>query len=439
MSIRNYLVLILLSSIILVCFSAAISGYKASMSQADQMFDEQLKSISRAMISVEGKLKTHTKSEASNFAVQLWTNKELTLNLIPNPNLKSALGKFVEGFSYVNFANQRWRLYANNDADLERWIFVAQPVKYRFQLAENMTLAAVTPLILSMPFLALLISFTIKRSLKPLVSLSRQLQKKQADDFSPLIIEHNSNELSPVIEKLNKLFNRVENAFLREKHFASDAAHELRTPLSGLNIAIHNLTVNLGQTKELNAIQKGIERMSHVVEQILMLNRTHPDHIVQTFEVINLQKAVQSVVMDLYPQVELREQDISLEGSEAPILGEHFTLKTLLQNLIGNAIKYTPKKGQVKIKINQKADKINLLIEDSGPGICEADYERVFDRFYRSGGDQHKSSVIGCGLGLAIVKHIIDIYQGEILLGSSPLGGLSVKITFTAYDNNLGK
>jgi len=435
MSIRYYLVLVLLSTIVLVCFSAAISGYKASMSEADKMFDQQLKSISLAMINVEGKLETKIRHQKTNFAVQLWSNKTLYLNLIPEPSNKTPLGEFIKGFTTVNFSNQRWRLYTNNDPQSNRWIFVAQPITYRFQLAENMILAAVTPLILSMPFLALLISFTIKRSLKPLIQLSKQLQNKQADDFKPINLVKETNELTPVVNTLNSLLNRVENAFLREKHFASDAAHELRNPLNGLNIAIHNLTIKLGQSDDVNSIQKGVQRMSHVVEQILMLNRTHPDHLVKTFETQNLTKTVQAVVMDLYPQIENHKHEISLESDDVHILGEQFTLKTLLQNLIGNAIKYTPDCGKINIKIIKNKSNVTLLVQDSGPGISEKDYDRVFDRFYRSGGDQHSSKVIGCGLGLAIVKHIVDIYKANITLSRSIMGGLSVKVEFLTSDN----
>lgn len=435
MSIRYYLVLVLLSSIILVCFSASISGYKASMSEADKVFDEQLKSISLAMINVEGKLETKKRHQESNFAVQLWHKNSLYLNLLPDPSIRTPLGDFTVGFSTVNFSNQRWRLYTNHDVGSDRWIFVAQPIKYRFKLAENMILSAVTPLILSMPFLALLISFTIKNSLKPLVKLSRQLKTKQADDFAPIETLKESNELSPVIDTLNSLLQRVENAFLREKYFASDAAHELRNPLNGLNIAIHNLGIKMGNSNDLIAIQNGVQRMSHIVEQILMLNRTHPDHLVKTFTPISLTQTVQSVVMDLYPQIESKNQEISLESNDVYILAEQFTLKTLLQNLVGNAIKYTPDNGKISIQTELFNKEVVLLIQDSGPGISENDYERVFDRFYRSGGDQHKSKVIGCGLGLAIVKHIIEVYNATIELSRSEMGGLTVKVKFLACDD----
>ncbi|WP_193332566.1 sensor histidine kinase [Pseudoalteromonas ulvae] len=433
MSLRAHLIMVLLASIVLVCFGAAIAGYKSSMQQADELFDQELVSLARAMNplvgSVHGPMLEQASVQFNNYAIQIWVNEKLMLNLVPASQHKKPIVAFKAGFAHSNFAGQRWRTFSHHQDNA--WILVAQPQRYRFELAENMTLAAVTPLILSMPLLALMISILVKHSLNPLIRLADKLQTKQADDFSAVTLSRDSFELRPVVETLNRLLERVQGAFLREKHFASDAAHELRTPLSILKISMHNLMSEQGDPKEnLQALEQGVQRMSHVVEQMMLLNRTHPEQFKNQFQLIALKGVIQDAVESLYNQVLEKNHDLSFEGDDVVLPVDQFTIMTLLQNLIGNAIKYTPDNGQIHISLKQTTQRVTLKIEDSGPGIPTEERTRIFDRFYRVGGDGHHSNVIGCGLGLAIVKHIITLYHAQITLDESDLGGLAITVCF---------
>jgi two-component system sensor histidine kinase QseC len=136
-------------------------------------------------------------------------------------------------------------------------------------------------------------------------------------------------------------------------------------------------------------------------------------------------------VSDLYPQILEKDHEISFSGEDLKMRADAFTFKTLLQNLIGNAIKYTPDQGKISVTLQYDAHDIVLTVSDSGPGIAPSERDRIFDRFYRVGGDQHQSQVIGCGLGLSIVKHIADLYQAKIALAQSEWGGLAISLRFT--------
>jgi two-component system, OmpR family, sensor histidine kinase QseC len=275
----------------------------------------------------------------------------------------------------------------------------------------------------------------VSRGLSPLRYLSNALSDKKVDDLVAIRMPAVPKELTSVISTLNLLLLRLESAFVREKRFASDAAHELRTPLSVLKINAHNLALELSakQQASINMLNltQGVERMSHVVDQILLLNRTEPQQYSASFTSLDLAQLCRDGITSLYPQIDDKHQEIEFIGQSHAIIGDQFALEILIQNLISNACKYSPQKGRIRVSLTKRSDNISLLVEDSGPGIAEEEYNKVFERFYRVGGDRHNSNVIGCGLGLAIVKHIADLHLANIELSkSASLGGLTVKVVF---------
>jgi len=428
MSIRRYLVLILISVITLVIFIATIEGYKASMVKAGHLFDMQLSSFADTLINLEPQKNNITVSNNDTLAFQLWRNKQLVSKSSNAPN--QAISVFKEGFSEQNFNAKRWRVFSLQKNDT--WIIVAQLLKPRFELAEKVILSAVTPIILTIPLLSLIISLIISYGLKPLQQLKTQLTQKGINDLSTINVVQAGTELQPIIDTLNRVLSQLDSAYEREKRFASDAAHELRTPLSVLKINAHNLQYEIGKDNLLlNNLITSVERMAHIVEQILKLNQTNPEQFSQQMQKMSLTPIVQQVIAQLYPEISMRKQTIEFIDGNIEIYGNEFCIVTLVQNLIANASKYTPIGGQILVSTKQYQQEFILQIEDSGPGIAESEINKVFDRFYRIGGDCNNSSVVGCGLGLAIVKHIVILHQAKIrLLRSTRLHGLKVTISF---------
>lgn len=445
MSIRRYLVLMLLSIITLVIFVSAIQGYKTSMDKAESLFDDELRSLAQVITSVELPAGVIAQKAPAHFSYQLVVENQV-ISRSDNAPLP-LINALNEGYNEANFLGKRWRTYTmqlGNKPMQASWFIIAQPIKQRFDLAEDIILAAVTPIILVMPLLALIISLAVRQGLKPLTFLTKSLKHKKAHDLSQLEAS-TTKELVPVTETLNELFMRLSLAFEREKHFASDAAHELRTPLSVLKINVHNLQQNFqaSQAKNLSKnssavstlsfqqLEQSVERMAHVVDQILTLNRTNPEQILAESELLHLQSLLQEEISELYPDIASRGHEIALESEPIELSGNRFAIGILVKNLIGNAAKYTPNNGQIKVSCYQVSQQVVLRVEDSGPGIALAEYRRVFDRFYRVGGDSHQSKVFGCGLGLSIVKHIVELHQAEISLSASTdLLGLCVQVIF---------
>jgi len=170
--------------------------------------------------------------------------------------------------------------------------------------------------------------------------------------------------------------------------------------------------------------------MHHLVEQILDLNRTNPDIIKGNFRRLELHSLAQRVTAAAWPAFSRKQQDLSLSGEPVQMYGDEMMLEILLQNLLGNANKYTPEGGDITVTVSLVEGKPRLVIEDSGPGVSPEDQALVFQRFYRAS-DNAASSKTGSGLGLAIVQHIVQLHNAEIRLGSSELlSGLAVTVDF---------
>jgi two-component system sensor histidine kinase QseC len=149
------------------------------------------------------------------------------------------------------------------------------------------------------------------------------------------------------------------------------------------------------------------------------------------FRKLDLYQLVQGVIISIYPGFEEKHIRLELTGDRVTMTGDQFALETLVKNLLENACKYTPAGGRVYVAVSNDSAGAKLEIEDSGPGVPEEQHHRIFDRFYRAGGDQHQSGVIGCGLGLAIVRHIADLHGAAVdLQHSSFESGLSISIVF---------
>ncbi|MGB5538577.1 MAG: HAMP domain-containing sensor histidine kinase, partial [Gammaproteobacteria bacterium] len=219
-----------------------------------------------------------------------------------------------------------------------------------------------------------------------------------------------------VVTSINDLLRRLDASFRREKSFAADAAHELRTPLSAMKIHLHNLALDLPSGNHNLQQLESATTPQNVVEQVLALHCTAPDEIMVRFEPIDLHALAQDYIARKYSRFEERNQLLELEGERACVAGDRFALETLLQNLLDNACKYTPAGGMIRVSVQERDAHAILRVQDSGPGIPADQHDRIFDRFYRGGGDQHASGTVGCGLGLSIVRHVADLHHASITL-----------------------
>jgi two-component system, OmpR family, sensor kinase len=368
---------------------------------------------------------------SSRLAFQVWAENGRLIQRSSNSS-ETPITEFEDGYRDENFEGYRWRVLSRFDDRHGRWIMVGERIDIRTELADNLILRAVVPIVVSLPIIALIVWLVVGNGLSLIKKLAKELRSKRADDLSRLTTSNPPVELAPVVDAINDLLRRLNDSVIRERRFSSDAAHELRTPLSAIKVHAHNLRSEFPEhADELAILDRDLGRLSHLIEQIMLLYRVTPEHYKTNMQKIDLHALAQSVIGDLYEEIDSKQQSISLTGTSQVISGDDDSLAILLGNLILNASKYSPEGASIHVFVDHTELGICLGVEDTGPGIPLAEISRVFDRFYRVGGDRHSSSTDGCGLGLAIVKHIADLHYANIVLENNADGpGLSVNVFF---------
>lgn len=425
-SIRRFLLLFLISALTLVIFNASLKGYRETLKVVSENTDQNLKAWMTNLMAWNSQ-DIDSATQQSSLAIQIWRDNEL---LFSSGHIHGQLlGTFVRGYSTRNFAGQRWRVLTEA-GDHNTWFVVAQPMTVQRRLIESMTLASIGPYIFIIPIVAIILYWAVTTGLKPLKELSVGLSKRHIQDLSPIHPSSEVNELSHVIKTINQLLSRLKASFEREQHFTSNAAHELRTPLSVLKLNLHNLDLEThGQFETVKKLQIDTDRMIHVVNQILTLSRTNPDHFLSHLSCIRLQPLAQRVISDHYGAIIKKNQSIELDSEEVEIESTEFAMYTLLSNLLTNAIKYTPQDASIKVLVKVENSCPQITVENAGNALSDAEMSKILERFYRA---KDHLRYEGSGLGLAIVSQIVALHHGKLTTFRSELGGLGVRIWFGA-------
>jgi len=411
-SIRTFLVLAVLATLILFNFIAAIQGYRSSMAEAERLFDDQMLETAKLIANLPIGIEPQNSSHSSAIAFQLWRNNEKMLASANAPAI--AIAELKPGFDFINFDGYRWRTLAYFDRSHDVWVTLAERSDTRYLLAENVILESIFPLLIGIPIVGLLIWLIINQGLRPLIQLSAELREKKADDLTPVSNLDSRQELTQVTRSVNSLIERLRLTLEREKRFTADAAHELRTPISALKIQLHNIAQEVPAGSEaLAQLGTGVDRMQHLVEQLLFLYRATPEQFSQNIQLLDIYVLAEELLAEQYYLFEAKQQTVELLGEHCLVEGNDFALNTLLKNLLSNANKYTPKGGQISISVQATPQGVRLTVEDSGPGVPKELEERIFERFYRVG-QASDEDISGCGLGLTIVKNIVELQGAKI-------------------------
>jgi two-component system sensor histidine kinase QseC len=371
----------------------------------------------------------HDYENLKNFRFQIWGDDGRLLMASPEaPSLPMAE---ADGFSTVTDAGsggQSWRYYVQWDKSRTVRVIAGQSEHVRQELISKALWQQLLPALLGLPIIGIWLWLTIRQGLRPLDQVAEQIATRRPEHLEALEPLTAPEEIRPLVESLNKLFKRVEQAIEAEKRFTADAAHELRTPLAGLAAQAQVALRARDADERRHAIDQLItssRRSTRLVDQLLTLARLDPNGPVPAGHVeldwlagqvcaINGPLAVESGVA------------LELEAVPAVVAGDPDLLRILLRNLVDNAIRYTPPGGRVTVAVRDRT----LSVTDTGPGIPAAERERVFDRFHRLAGQDKE----GSGLGLSIVARIADLHRARIILADGDDGttGLKIEVEFPA-------
>lgn len=372
-------------------------------------------------------------------AYQLWERPErLILRSASAPIIpldKHAMTPKSRGYSDVMLQKEKWRVFSLWDKDFHYLIQVGERYAIRDELTSEILENFLLPSITSIPILALLIWFGIGRGLSPLRKVAKEVTRRDPSHLDPIKLKNVPFEIRPVIEELNALFYRVHTAMEKERRFTDDAAHELRTPLAALKIQAQVAKAAQSNDEKMPAINNiiaGVDRATHLVQQMLILARLGSDDRKKLkSNPINIHKTSEELIAQLALRAIEKNINLSFHCNKSyTIYGETANFEILLANILNNAINYTPDNGSVVVEINDTENNINLNVTDTGIGIAEKDLERVFERYFRV----RDAVVDGCGLGLTISKQCAEQLNAIIKFIKPKNGiGLTVNISFPKH------
>lgn len=448
-SIRRRLLAILLGLFALAWSLLAIFSYRSARHEIEELFDAQLAQSARVLLTLTAheleEHRTNRKAAAlgsalpgdvpgheyeEKLAYQLWRHNRMLLRSANAPDTSLAPG---EGYSDRNINGDAWRVFALRDPDRDVRIEVGERYDLRNELILDTVGNVSWPLLLTLPLLALLIWAGVGQGLRPLRRTAREIAQRTPQLLDPLSLAGVPGEVQPLVESLNGLLARLHEALDSEQRFTANASHELRTPLAGLKTQAQvalDAADDAERRQALLQIVRGVDRATHLVEQLLTLARLDPDSATARHEIVPVPAIAAEVLAELGPVALEKGVELGLsEDSSGQVLGDRHALAILLRNLVDNAIRYTPARGQVEVGVRVVDREVRLRVVDSGPGLPPAERERVFERFYRVPGSVQP----GCGLGLSIVQRIAVLHGARITLSpATASGGLCVEVVFPA-------
>lgn len=363
----------------------------------------------------------------SRYSYQIWSAKgQLLLRSVQAPERRLAPPGFT-GFDTIRFDGRELDVFALNSNSGDMTVIVADS-------EDEGVFAAVFGRHLAL-FMAVLLPavlggtwWMLRHALAPLVRTSREVRRRGPNGLAPLPLDGAPAELRAIIDAVNRLMRKVDDALSQEREFTALAAHELRTPLASLRVQAQVLARSRDpaeQRHELAALEVNVDRCARMLNQMLALARVdalQPEGLQQ--EWLEVDDLVAEVLADLVVVAEQRGIEVECELHETRVFADRVLLQTLLRNLLSNAVRHTPDGGRVRVRSVRRAGYPQLVVEDSGPGIAEHERERVFERFYRGPGGRGP----GVGLGLAIVSAIARAHGARVALGRSELGGLRAEV-----------
>jgi two-component system, OmpR family, sensor kinase len=436
-SIKRFLLIYITLAILVIYALISYASYWVSKEELNELYDANLQQVASAIAAQHLAIEDVTHLYGNNqvgTGIKIKSEEELYVRVlakngevlyvshpevkVPNPS--------VTGLSTQRYQNNQWRFFAVKVN--QEIIQVAQSLKLRKNTIKYTAINLMLSQLLFIPVLVILIFCAIRKALSPLVMLTTEIQHRESLNLKPFQDDKVPTEIKPLVRSLNIFMAKVSDMGVL-KRFTSDAAHELRTPITALKLQLTLVEQASSDAEREVAIQRlktGINRSEQLVSQLLTLARIEPNSQAKEIQKINMLSLIKECIEGLLPLAHEKSIDLGLNTSEQFLIsGVRHEIAILINNIVDNAIRYSPTNGKVDVYLFSDSQNIILEVNDSGVGIATQELERVFERFYR--GDN--KNIDGSGLGLSIVKEIATQHGANIeLINLNP--GLSFKVKF---------
>jgi two-component system, OmpR family, sensor kinase len=443
-SIERTLLAWVLGALALGALLVALVTYLVTLEEMNEVFDNDLQSVARAMASYhhsalgprspgEVVLQDRVDEPDDSEIVTLTWTPEGERIYASDPRARVPFSN-VEGLSRPMVDGEAWIVYSS--VSKVGTAQAAQRHASRQEMARESAVEVLLPLAGLVAVVGGLLVVGLRGGFRSLDVAARDIASRSARTLDAIELDGVPKEVLPIVASINGLMERLGLAFTVQRRFLADAAHELRTPMTALRLQLQLLERARDEDERrasLAALAAGIDRSQHLIEQLLQVARAEPDGEPVRHDVVDLAALARSVVSTFSVKADHANLDLGASApTSVPVQGNAAQLTVLLNNLVENALRYTPAGGVVDVTASTEAGHPQLRVADTGPGIPEADRVRVFDRFYRGEGAQAQSrDGSGSGLGLAIVKAIADRHGARVTLGTPASGrGLEVRVTF---------
>ena len=443
-SLRARLSLWVLSIIILTALIGSAFSFYSAFEQANELQDTQLWQISSLFSEHASLTDFPEKDAASNSnkktSIDVEDDYKILIEIITQDGIRVLDSEhdplqlpytIKDGIHSMTIKDEQWRVLVTT-MDQQQRLIVAQEIEARDDVARESATATIIPYLILIPILLFIVNVLIHRGFKPVSRLASELDRRDDNDLTAIIPAELPSEILPFTAAINRMLARVNTSILQQQRFIADAAHEIRTPLTALNLQLESLESSSTPEQSalrLSVLKNGLQRTRALVNQLLALARAQQELQTKT-TYVSIQHVFRKALEDLIPLAESKHIDIGITTeTDANVVADEHDLMSMIKNLIDNAIRYTPEHGKIDLSVSAASDKIIVRVEDSGPGIPDADIQRVFDPFYRVlGGDE-----TGSGLGLSIVQTIATRVGAKVELENRPSrSGLRACIIFPA-------
>lgn len=373
---------------------------------------------------------------AARTAFQVWHRGRLVIRseLAPVQAFGPVGREATLGFQALTLEGVRWRVFATRGAERDVQVFVGEQIAARSDILKAVLRSLLWPVIVALPLLGLVLWWAVRQGLAPLRQMRSQLAGRDPQTLQPVALADAPQEMAPMVDALNGLFSRIQTLLASERRFTADAAHELRTPLAALRAQaqVAQASADADERRHaLGGVLQACDRLARLIDQLLTLARLEAGTPAEGRATVDVAALARQLAAQAVPQALARHQDLAVDG-EGPrvVQGNEPLLGVLLRNLLDNALRYSPEGAQVRLSLPAApGGNVQVVVEDSGPGLADADLARLGERFFRVLGNEAP----GSGLGWSIIRRVAQSQGIGVQVDRSPtLGGLRVTLTVPA-------